>query len=88
MEEHAVHSGKKHQIHLGFHLRQRCAEMLGEPGECLARSQWLACDMGSRCCQFEGGEIAGVGVEEPLILSQAFDVEFCAAVALYFRYIH
>ena len=36
VEEHVVDTGTEHQVHVGFHLTQRRAEVLGEPGESLA----------------------------------------------------
>ena len=36
VEEHVVDAGTEHQVHIGFHLTQRRAEVLGEPGESLA----------------------------------------------------
>ena len=57
MEEHVVDTGGKHEIDIGFALRERGAEVLGQPGQRLGRDIGLARDMGTRGGIFEHGEI-------------------------------
>ena len=36
MEEHTVDSGAEHQVQVGLHLRERRAEVFGQPRESFA----------------------------------------------------
>ena len=64
MEEHMVDATGEHQVEVGFHLRQRSAEMLGEPGESLAAYQRFSSYMSSRRSVFEHRHITEIGTGE------------------------
>ena len=83
VEEDVVHTGYEHQVEVGLHLRQRGAEVLGEPGERLAGSERLARDVGGRRGILQCREVAQVAADEARVGAQPFNLEIGDAEALY-----
>ena len=88
MEEHVVHSGTEHQVEVGLHLAQRCAEMLCEPSECLARCVFLARHVSRRRSIFQHTEVTVVGAGISLVLAQSSYAEVGESESLNLGDIH
>ena len=83
MEQHVVDACHEHQVKVGFHLRERCTEMFGEPGKGLARRECLTCDMGCRRGILQRGEVAVVLTDETFVGTQSLNLEVSQSEAFY-----
>ena len=87
VEVDVVDACGEHTVDFRFALAQRGSEVLGEPGECLAGSVFLAADVGCRRGELQDGGISVVRALDR-VLAEAGDVEVAATVGLAFRDVH
>ena len=85
MEVHVVDAGTEHQVEVGLQLRQRRAEVLGEPGKGLARRVGLATDVGGRRGVLEHRVVRVVLARLAWVGAQALDAEVGESEALNLR---
>ena len=87
VEEDMVHAREEEEVEVGLHLRERHAEMLGQPGKGLARGERLAHDVGRTRGILQRGQVAQVLSGEAGVGAQASDVEVAQSEALYLWYV-
>ena len=83
-----VYASHEHQVDVGFALRERSTEMLGEPSESLGTCVFLSCDVCSRGSIFQHRNVGVIGLCETWVGAETFDFEVGESEALAFRNIH
>ena len=82
-----VHAREEEEVEVGLHLRERHAEMFGQPGKGLARGERLAHDVGRTRGILQRGQVAQVLGGEAGVGAQAANVEVAQSEALYLWYV-